>query len=213
MARGKLIVLEGVCGSGKSTAARYILQELQDHGHDAVYNHGASTYTETGRRFRELTRSLPAELSCAYYVADLLQDTLRQIRPRLDAGITVVQDRYIHSITSYVVARSQRSERPLDIRPVIDLYTELGLFEIPAVTIWCKAPRDLIVTRLSAAEPSRMHRQFTEDPMFIDQVQAGFEHVLPGDSRSIAVETHLPGELEKPSYPRLLEAMSDLNLC
>lgn len=172
MSKGKFIVLEGICGAGKSTAAEQLEKLMNNRGLKTVYNHGACTYTDTGQSFKAMVRAYPDLFATSYYVADLVQNTVRQIIPWLEAGYTVIQDRYVDSITSYIRAFHGGEQISLDIKPVIDLYTEMGLLINPDLNILCHAPSDVILSRLESSDASEIQRRtYSANPLMIEIVQ------------------------------------------
>jgi len=194
MARGKLIVFEGVCGVGKTTVARQLIDRLSAMGLQSIYNHGACTYTELGRRFHQLTEDMSVPFSTAFYLADLVQDTVRQIKPWLERGLYVIQDRYADSIIAYRRAWGRQSGESMDPSPVIDLYTELDLLEVPELTVWFQAPRQVLLGRLAVARPTSVHKRYLEDPVFLDLVQEEFERLTRAKDRWLTLSTVSPDD-------------------
>jgi len=97
---GRLIALEGVDGSGKSTQARILARSL---GALLTFEPGA---TELGRALRRLllepggpAPDLRAE--ALLVAADRAQHVAQVIRPALDEGRVVVTDRYSGSTLAY----------------------------------------------------------------------------------------------------------------
>jgi dTMP kinase len=105
--RGFLLALEGIDGSGKSTAAAGIVAALRGDGHDVVATR-EPTDGPWGRRIREMARSgervAPAE-ELRWFVEDRREHVAGVIRPALDAGRVVVTDRYFLSTVAYQGAR------------------------------------------------------------------------------------------------------------
>lgn len=107
MKKGYLITFEGLDGSGKTTALKKIIPELQNCGHDVV------TFREPGgTKFGDLMRaalfeedlgdadfSERAELLA--FLASRAQNVQENIRPSLEEGKIVVLDRFVDSSTVY----------------------------------------------------------------------------------------------------------------
>lgn len=103
--KGKLIVLEGVDGSGKSTAAKYLYNSLQLKGIDCVITReiGGTEIAEELRnisfsKYKRETIDPNARLLMLY--AARIQHIKNVIEPAIEAGKIVICDRYIYS--SYV---------------------------------------------------------------------------------------------------------------
>ena len=99
-ARGRLIALEGIDGSGKSTQARALAGVL---GATLTFEPGA---TPVGARLRQLLLApdAPAALAAAealLMVADRAEHVTLVLEPALVAGEWVVSDRYAASTVAY----------------------------------------------------------------------------------------------------------------
>lgn len=116
MARGKLIVLEGLDAAGKRTQANILLNRLIDKGMHAHYVH-FPTYEAT--RFGELIarylrgefgpkEATPPEVGCLLYALDRYQFK-SALEEKLAKGICVVADRYTYS-NIYQAAKAKGSE-------------------------------------------------------------------------------------------------------
>ena len=169
---GKLLVVEGICGSGKSTTANRIVSLLQEKGYKSVYNHGACTYSEEGQQFKKIIRGYPEFLSTNFYIADIVQDTIRTLKPYLEDGYIVVQDRYFDSINSYVSAIGKINGFEVNINPIIESFITLGLLIKPDLTIWCRANCDEILRRLSSSDDFEIqHQKYVQDPSLVSALE------------------------------------------
>ena len=99
------VTFEGIEGSGKSTALRLLAAHLQERGHDPVLTRepGGSTL---GRSLRPIlldarTRGLSSRAELHLFLADRAQHVAEIIRPALEAGQTVLCDRFSDSTLAY----------------------------------------------------------------------------------------------------------------
>lgn len=114
---GKLIVLEGIDGSGKTTQAKALLRRLRYRGRKAVFFREPSR----GRWGREIRRKATNALSMTpaeeldLFVRDRRENVERNLKPALRAGMVVVLDRYYFSTMAY---QGAKGINPEDIRRV-----------------------------------------------------------------------------------------------
>ena len=135
---GKLIVVEGADGSGRSTQIRLLTDWLEGRGH-ATVNVGLKRSTLVSRQLEEAMQGnilSPVTLSL-FYATDFADQLVNQIIPALKAGFIVLADRYIYTLMVRDIIRgadSQWLER---------LYSEIAL--VPDAVFYLDvAPRFLI---------------------------------------------------------------------
>lgn len=158
--RGFLIALEGIDGSGKSTAAAGLVRALREEGRDVVATR-EPTDGPWGRRIREMARSgetVDPREELRWFVEDRREHVRDVIEPALAAGHTVLTDRYFLSTVAYQGARGldwkqilADSEREF---PLPDLAL---LFEIDPAAGLARARR-----RPDSDEPAFEQRDFLE---------------------------------------------------
>ena len=107
---GRLIVFEGIDGSGKSTQIR---RYAQRHDFDVTFQFGA---TETGAAIRSILLDptngrLDDRTEALLIIADKAQHVSEVVCPAIDSGRTVLSDRYCASTLAY-----QGYGRGLDLR-------------------------------------------------------------------------------------------------
>jgi len=104
--RGKLIVIEGADGSGRTTEVALLKERLEVDGHAVV---------DTGLRRSDLVsaeidrakqgHTLGAATMALLYSVDFADQMENKIVPALAAGSTVLADRYIYTLMARAVAR------------------------------------------------------------------------------------------------------------
>src|SRR5688500_14328798 len=106
--KGKLIVLEGTDGVGRSTHITLLKQWLENHGH-AVLDTGMTRSALAGKRLKRAKEghTLGGITMSLFYATDFADRLENEIIPALRAGFVVLTDRYIFSLMARAVARSE----------------------------------------------------------------------------------------------------------
>ena len=140
--RGKLFVVEGIDGSGKTTQLALLAKWLSAAGHPVVVTEWNSSAlvkaaTKTGKKKNSLT---PMTFSLLH-ATDFADRLLYRIVPPLKAGMIVLADRYSYTAFARDVARG------CDREWVRDLYS----FAVrPDLALYFRVPIDVSVDRLMA---------------------------------------------------------------
>jgi len=98
MNRGKLIIFEGINGSGKSHYSKIIRDEP-----NTVYFKFPDRYSTTGRKIDKFLKkeiNLPLEESIQLFI-DNIFESKNNIKNKLNQGINVICDRYVISTMTY----------------------------------------------------------------------------------------------------------------
>jgi len=137
---GKLIVVEGIDGSGKSTQIKLLHKWLEAQSYQVFFTEWNSSAlvrqaTRRGKRKNLLT---PTTFSLLH-ATDFADRLTYNIIPYLKAGMTVLADRYIYTAFARDIARG------VDPRWVRDLYS----FAVkPDAVFYFKVPLDVAVKRI-----------------------------------------------------------------
>jgi len=140
MSRGLFITLEGLDGSGKTTQLKHLSAWMQRRGIQPVVTRQPGG-TPTGDRIRELlldsrSTGLSPMAEMALMFADRAQAIAEIIAPALDAGKTVLCDRFTDSTEAYQGGgRELGSQLILEMHRLIcgDLQPDLTLLLLPSL--------------------------------------------------------------------------------
>lgn len=118
-ARGRFITFEGGDGSGKSTQSALLVQWLEAQGRTVVVSREPGG-TELGLELRQIVLHRRGDIApraeALLYAADRAHNVATKVRPALERGDIVVQDRYLDSSVAY-----QGAGRVLGAQEVRDL--------------------------------------------------------------------------------------------
>jgi dTMP kinase len=103
---GKLIVLEGTDGVGRSTQIALLLEWLEANGYASVRTGLArSTLASQGIRRAKQGHTMGQYTLNLFYATDFADRLEKQIVPALRAGMVCLTDRYIHSMIARAAVR------------------------------------------------------------------------------------------------------------
>jgi len=188
MARGRLIVLEGVDGSGKSTQARLLAAALKARGLEVVLT-GEPTDGSLGRRLQAYLQGpgprLSPEEELDLFLADRREHVEQVINPALAAGQVVISDRYYYSSVAYQGAQGLDPDRILAANE--------AFAPRPDLAVILTLPVAAALKRLSGSRGRA--RQVTEDPAYLERVAAIYAslsgpHLLAVAASGPPEETH-----------------------
>jgi len=137
---GKLFVVEGIDGSGKSKQLVLLHQWLKAEGYGVVFSEWNSSplvrnITKRGKKKHMLT---PATF-CLIHATDFADRMERNIIPLLKAGAVVLCDRYIYTAFARDVVRG------MDPKWVREIYS---FAPKPTVTFYFRVPLEVAMKRL-----------------------------------------------------------------
>jgi len=180
--KGRLIVVEGIDGSGKSTQIKLLHKWLEARGQPVFLTEWNSSdlvrqATRRGKRKNLLT---PTTFSLLH-ATDFADRLTYRIIPYLKAGMTVLADRYVYTAFARDIARG------VDRRWVRELYS----FAVrPDAVFYFRVPRDVAVKRILGARTkikfyeAGMDLGLSSDPvesfrLFQDRVLAEYDRMAP----------------------------------
>lgn len=162
-----LITFEGIEGSGKSTQARRLADEL---GALFTFEPGA---TETGKRIREIVLgagNVAPQAELLLFLADRAQHIAEVMRPELAAGRVVICDRYNDSTLAY-----QGYGRRIPLAPLRQLTEEATGGLRPDLTFLLDVSVVLGLSR--AGRRGAIDRIESETVSFHERVRDGFRRL------------------------------------
>ena len=114
--KGKLIVLEGTDGVGRSTHVGLLKQWLENNGH-AVLDTGMTRSALAGKRLRQAKEghTLGGVTMSLFYATDFADRLENEMIPALRAGFIVLTDRYVYSLMARAIVRGADPEWIKDV--------------------------------------------------------------------------------------------------
>jgi len=168
---GLFITMEGGDGSGKTTQIELLTQWCEKTGHPTLVTREPGG-TDLGRQLREIilhsTGFIAPRAEALLYAADRAHHIHTVVRPALEKGTVVVQDRYLDSSVAYQGAG--RVLDPTEIRD-LSLWAVEGL--MPNITFVLDVPATIAKERQAATERA-FDRLEAEALDFHERVRASY---------------------------------------
>ena len=146
--KGKLIVFEGIDGSGKTTISKLFYKYLNKKGISSSWFREPSD-SKWGKKIRKLANvkdSIPIEDEFFYFLKDREWDVKYNIQPALERNEIVILDRYYFSSACYQGARGVDINRIIEenrkFSPEPDLLFLIDV-DIPTAMERIKRSRDI----------------------------------------------------------------------
>lgn len=164
---GKLIAVEGLDGSGKSTQIKLLYKWLLHQGLNVFFTEWNSSVlvkkaTTKGKKRHLLTPTTFSLIHCADF-ADRYE---RQIEPLLKAGYLVLCDRYVYTAYARDVARGCEADW------VRNLYQ---FARVPDMTVYFKTPLPVALDRILSARPKLKYFEAGMDLRLSRHVEESFK--------------------------------------
>ena len=204
---GVFVSFEGGDGSGKTTQARLLAEWLRDAGRTVTLTREPGG-TDLGDELREIVLHRRGHIApraeALLYAADRAHHIATVVRPALDRGDVVIQDRYLDSSVAYQGAG--RVLEPDEIR-ALSLWAAEDL--LPHLTVLLDLDESKGRDRLSATE-RRYDRLEAEEADFHGRVRAGYLALADGEpGRFLVLDATLPVD---DLQARIRDRMSDLSV-
>lgn len=148
---GKILAVEGLDGSGKSTQLRLLRTWLESRGHRArITEWNSSEFVRPLTRQGKKARSLSATTFSLLHCADLADRMEREILPLLHAGYLVLCDRYTYT------ALARDRARGVDPGWVREIY---AFAPRPTLVIYFRTPVDVALKRILGGRPKLKYHE------------------------------------------------------
>lgn len=164
---GKLFIVEGTDGSGKSTQLQLLHQWLKAEGYPVFFSEWNSSplVKNTTRRAKKQQSFTPTTFSLLH-ATDFADRTERDIIPPLKAGAVVLADRYIYTAFARDVARGCA---PDWVRRVYNFAVK------PTVAFFFRAPLEVAIDRILSGRPSLKYYEAGLDMNWTDDAEESFK--------------------------------------
>jgi dTMP kinase len=178
---GKLFIVEGIDGSGKSTQLALLAQWLRSEGHLVIFSEWNSSPIVKATTSRGKKRQLLTPLTFSLIHATDFSDRVeRDIVPALKAGAIVLADRYVYTAFARDVARG------VDRQWVRSLYR----FAVqPTLAVYYRVPLEVALYRILSGRPKLkwyeagmdlgLHADVNESyKLFQARIQSEYERIV-----------------------------------
>lgn len=182
---GAFVTLEGGDGSGKSTQAALLERWLADAGHEVVRTRepgGTPLGVEIRRLVQHTEGHVAPRAEALLYAADRAHHIATLVRPALERGAIVLQDRYLDSSVAYQGAG--RELEPAQIRD-LSLWAVDGL--LPDLTILLDLDPEVGRARMAEREHAPYDRLEDTGLDFAQRVREAYRALAEAEPARFAV--------------------------
>ncbi|HBO33255.1 MAG TPA: thymidylate kinase, partial [Anaerolineaceae bacterium] len=165
--KGKLIVVEGIDGSGKSTQIDLLYKWLLSKGYSVYFSewNSSSLVKSTTKVAKKSQAFTPATFSILH-CTDFADRWENSIYPLLKAGVIVLADRYAFTAFARDVARGN------DPQWVRDMYSFAFM---PDAALYFRVPLDIAVERITGARAQLKYYEAGMDLGLSDSYEESFK--------------------------------------
>lgn len=188
MAQGKFIVFEGGDGAGKDTLVNLLKEKYADRGIVFVRDPGGTPASE---RIRELLLTkeavgIDSRTELLLFLGARADMVAKIIKPALDAGKTVVSNRFSLSTLAYQVYGREKLEN-LDFVKAASRFADQGI--LPDLCVLLDVDPHLGLLRTTKREAAT-NRFDTEKLAFHERVREGYKkHLSEAGKKTLIIDT------------------------
>ena len=164
---GRLIIVEGIDGSGKTTQLQLLQKWLLNEGYEVFFTewNSSALVNETIRRGKKKNLLTPTTFS-VLHATDFADRLAHLIIPPLKAGMIVLADRYVFTAFSRDVVRGVHRDW------VRDLY---GFAPRPDLAFYFRVPIDISLKRILTGRPQLKFHEAGMDLNLADDYEESFK--------------------------------------
>jgi len=175
---GLFITLEGGDGSGKSTQIKHLVTYLTERGKTVVESREPGG-TDLGHELRDIVLHRRGHIApraeALLYAADRAHNIATKVRPAIEAGSIVVQDRYLDSSLAY-----QGAGRVLDAEEVRFLSTWATEGLLPDLTVLLDLDPAVGRARIAGGRYDRLEEEVDEFHIRVREAYLALAAAEPG---------------------------------
>jgi dTMP kinase len=186
---GVYITFEGIDGSGKSSAARFLYERISRVRPALLTKEPGAT--ELGKNLRTLlqlrTFNVTAEAEFLLFASDRAQHWQEHIKPALEKGMVVISDRSADSSLAY-----QGYGRGIDKAMIQQVNSWVMEGRTPDLTIYLKIDYETAMGRLKDRHETTVFER--EHKAFFDRISEGFDTIFAQRNNVITIDARCSQE-------------------
>jgi len=165
--KGRLFVVEGCDGSGKSTQLHLLRRYLEGKGYPVYFTTwNSSELVKNATKIAKKKNLLTPTTFCLIHASDFADRYEKQILPHLKAGYIVLADRYIYT------AWARDAARGVEIDWVKNIYS----FAIkPTAAFYFRAPLEISIDRILSGRPQLKFHEAGMDLKLSNNIEESFK--------------------------------------
>ncbi|WP_332650516.1 dTMP kinase [Lysinibacillus sp. 54212] len=186
MVRNLFITFEGPDGAGKTSVLKQVVEQLQQHNIEVMATREPGGI-EIAEKIREIIlnpahTTMDNHTEALLYAAARSQHYFEKVKPALEAGKTVLCDRFIDSSLVY-----QGIARGLGVEEVLAINEFAIGKRLPDATILFDLEPSIGLARIAANRSDEINRLDAESLAFHEQVRAGYLQIAKQNQKRIHI--------------------------